>query len=386
MNKSRLSRAFKRCKQQIKKRAARHAAALFRSQSFPLLGIAYSQINLDKKKTQVTPSSHVEIALPFGIHDSLFWKFKLPYSAPEMGILKIPHATALKKGQVLDRKARVITTYLELVDGKAPLEDELFSMSFSRFSPTIKSVTTPVFSLAAGWQDAFYHWLYEVLPRLYLFEKMHVPNAHYYIAQNTSFQRESVALLGLKNVVPTHTCDALRSPLVIVAPSPGPLSAHTVPFLREKFLPHLTRYKEKKRLYISRSDATRRRISNENELTQLLERYGFEKVVMTPYNFREQMELFYNAEMIVAPHGAALSHLAFCDPGTALLEIFSPLYVHPCYWQLSYKAGINYFYLFGEGVFPPDYVDVHQDPDILVDISKVEASLKTMIASTDVKV
>jgi capsular polysaccharide biosynthesis protein len=41
--------------------------------------------------------------------------------------------------------------------------------------------------------------------------------------------------------------------------------------------------------------------------------------------------------VVVAPHGAALSLLFCCAPGTRLLEIHSPSYISPLYaWMASY--------------------------------------------------
>ena len=44
--------------------------------------------------------------------------------------------------------------------------------------------------------------------------------------------------------------------------------------------------------------------------------------------------------MVVGAHGAALANLAFCRPGTHVIELFSPRYVNPCYRNLALAAGL----------------------------------------------
>ena len=50
---------------------------------------------------------------------------------------------------------------------------------------------------------------------------------------------------------------------------------------------------------------------------------------------REQIDRFAAAEVIVAPHGAALANLVFARPGVRVLELFAPDYVNPCYWAIT---------------------------------------------------
>ncbi|MDJ1175384.1 hypothetical protein [Roseofilum capinflatum] len=65
------------------------------------------------------------------------------------------------------------------------------------------------------------------------------------------------------------------------------------------------------------------------------------------------------AHQIVAPHGAGLSNLVFCSPGTQVIELFSPNYVETHYWVLSQELDLDYYYLMGEGKQPKEYQDPH---------------------------
>ncbi len=65
------------------------------------------------------------------------------------------------------------------------------------------------------------------------------------------------------------------------------------------------------RIYISRANAKHRRILNEDQIIQYLANYGFKPVVLEKMSFRQQVELFTKAEIIVAPHGAGLATTLF---------------------------------------------------------------------------
>lgn len=63
----------------------------------------------------------------------------------------------------------------------------------------------------------------------------------------------------------------------------------------------------------------------------------------------EQAEIFAGAEIIVAPHGAALTNLVFCSEGTTVIEFFSPDYIRTDYWMISQQLGLEHYYIKGKG-------------------------------------
>jgi capsular polysaccharide biosynthesis protein len=60
--------------------------------------------------------------------------------------------------------------------------------------------------------------------------------------------------------------------------------------------------------------------------------------------------VFGEAEWIVGPHGAGLANILFASPGASVLELFSPDYILPPYWNLADAIpGLAYRYLLGIG-------------------------------------
>ena len=91
------------------------------------------------------------------------------------------------------------------------------------------------------------------------------------------------------------------------------------------------------RLYIDRRGTRLRRLGNEDELAAALARMGFVAVRPETMSFADQVRLFRGADMIVAPHGAALTNLGFCRPGTQVIELLMDAY---CNWCFRHLAGL----------------------------------------------
>ena len=81
--------------------------------------------------------------------------------------------------------------------------------------------------------------------------------------------------------------------------------------------------------------------------------------------------------MIVAPHGAGLSNLVFCRPGTTVIEIFSPQWLNLAFWKLAAQLDdVRYLYLMGRGAPPPDMRQRDVGADIDVDLRELDEVLE----------
>lgn len=77
-----------------------------------------------------------------------------------------------------------------------------------------------------------------------------------------------------------------------------------------------------KKIYHNRISASARSITNEQELVEKLSSFGFSSIDTASMSFLDQLKTFYNADKIIAPHGAGLSNLFACRDSTQILEIF----------------------------------------------------------------
>jgi capsular polysaccharide biosynthesis protein len=85
----------------------------------------------------------------------------------------------------------------------------------------------------------------------------------------------------------------------------------------------------------------------------------------------EQAACLAAAKVVVAPHGAGLTNLVFCTPGTKVIEIFSPAYVPYCYWMISNLCGLEHYYLIGDVLEDGTAIKpIHKDT--IVDVNSLE--------------
>jgi capsular polysaccharide biosynthesis protein len=65
-------------------------------------------------------------------------------------------------------------------------------------------------------------------------------------------------------------------------------------------------------------------------------------MVLEEMTWSDQIVAFCSAREIVAPHGAGLANLVFCERGTRVVELFNSEYVNPCFWRLAAVRGLDY--------------------------------------------
>ncbi len=98
------------------------------------------------------------------------------------------------------------------------------------------------------------------------------------------------------------------------------------------------------RLYIVRRG--HRRVTNEEELLRTLGRHGFRPVQLETLPFPEQVELFYDAEAVVAAHGAGLTNLLFANKAL-VVELSPTRMVFPHYVLMSHSLGHHHRFVLG---------------------------------------
>jgi hypothetical protein len=119
-----------------------------------------------------------------------------------------------------------------------------------------------------------------------------------------------------------------------------------------------------RRLYISRRNASARRVRNEEALMNRLRPLGFQRYDLETYSLPKQIQLFEEAEFVVAPHGAGLSNLLF-SKNTKVLELHPSPTVATHFYLLCKRMGHNYHYRTHQA--PNEDSDFTADPDLVSD-------------------
>jgi capsular polysaccharide biosynthesis protein len=219
--------------------------------------------------------------------------------------------------------------------------------------PTAKSLHGTHILLAHPWAYGYYHWMIEVLPRLSLIEKFDELASVPLIVPHrlNTFQRDSLRMAGVRDDRLVHLdnddwqVDRLIFPEML-APSGSP-SPHAVAWLRKVFLDEapVTSRAKASRIYLTRRDAPKRKILNEDEIIAFLEQKGFETACLSELSLSEQIALFQGASVVVAPHGAGQTNMVFAPAGAILIEMFGDNYINGCYWALTNICGQKHAFL-----------------------------------------
>jgi len=272
------------------------------------------------------------------------------------------------------------------------LKDEENAVFAAQFSARPKPYTETVFSLwtGGGGDGNLFHWLFDALPRLHLLQLSGLrdqPDLFAVPWLKFPFQRQSLSLLGLSDdrFIESRSVPHVKAKKILATDHPrgntSLVPAWICKFLRQTFLALLPPPPVKtRRIYLSRNDSlSSRRIVNEPDLVRRLSHEGFTSVTATDFSFAEQASLFHNAEIIVSPHGAGLSNLVFCRPGTRVIEIFSSAWWLPMFEAISSHLNLAYSRFAGspstEGSEVPRKA---LKTDIRVDVDKLFATVEAL--------
>lgn len=174
----------------------------------------------------------------------------------------------------------------------------------------------------------YYHCIVDVVLRLpsYIYiTNSFVPSPVFVVTSPLtslpSFYQEFLSILGIE----IHEQEYVKAKKLIVA-SPARVgfaySRNAIAKLQQLLYARLNieqTYK-KERIYITRRDARSRRVINEDEVINLMDKWNFKIYELEQLTVEEQVRLFANADIVVGPHGAGLTNIIFSSRPT-LLEL-----------------------------------------------------------------
>ncbi len=135
-------------------------------------------------------------------------------------------------------------------------------------------------------------------------------------------------------------------------------------------------------LYLKRTPLwtyNNRNIQNIDELEDLLDARGIELLNVTGMTLGQQAKLFMNAELIVAPTGAALANMIFAPPGCHII-VLSAAYdgaTYEYFHQIAYLLGHKLSFVIGPQLEDDDY---HMNRDYIVELSDLKLALDRVLA------
>ncbi len=312
-------------------------------------------------------------------------------ASPRLQLVRIPGGTLLQ----LDHAPLAVAG-----DGRTVLRD-----CSSRYAPLLRHVDpdyAPVVAaarhvsgtvLAIGddvWPANVSHFLLDTLPRLGVLDwcadgaavSVAVPEL------TQAWQREALHACGLTDdrIIEVGLSPAIRADLLLLTDdrrSPPHPAFGAAPwalrFLRRTVGGTAVGKPRAGRLYVSRRDSAGRRVVNEAALMAALAPRGFTEVTLSALPLAGQVAAFATAEMIVAPHGAGLAHLAFAAPGTRVVEIFPSSHGTPAFAMIGAALGLRYRAVICDDLVAAERPEFH---DLRVDPAAVLAALDGAVSDS----
>jgi len=228
----------------------------------------------------------------------------------------------------------------------------------------LKKINGEVLSLltGGGGNENYFHWFFDVLPRIAIFEKkFNLKKIDYLLCPNLNeWQLKSLILLGFKKeqLLSSIKFRHIYSPKIYLTNHPWNFNSNilrdfeNIPswistWLKSKYLKFKSSKRHPKKIYIDRSDSKSnlknfRSIINEQEVIDFLKKKKFSIVQLSKLKLEDQIKMFYDAKAIIGLHGAGLTNLVWSKEKTNLLELKSK-YTINLYKNLAEHNKLNYF-------------------------------------------
>lgn len=291
------------------------------------------------------------------------------------------------------------TGYWAVLDGDRMYARDLSNLNMVN-SPTIKgritadreyaalaipdiAMTVDAPCLFVGGDDNYAHWLYRYLMRLAALDNCReLASLPLLVGDDMRpYRSDALALTGFDRNeiirVPRNSavrCRQIHIPVCLWS-TPARI-AHGIKWLRDRVFVNMEKSAAAptRRIFVSRRDAPNRHMTNEDEVIDALSPIGIERVELSSLTFAEQVMLFAETELVVAPHGAALANLIFAPTTCSTVELVSDPIAHmgdirliqQILGQRSTIVPCTSFELYPEATNPMVQHNFHTDPAAIV--------------------
>jgi len=313
-------------------------------------------------------------------------KFLEKIAVPPAHLLEVKNARAWADGV----NSAVMTASGKLIDPVSTRNSKL-TASISEIHPVKKiEGLTAFLSHKSAYGNNYFHWLFNDLARFHLFELAGIElssiDAFVFAHTRKDFYQSALDALGIPA---SKIIQSINDPHISADRMLIPSATHTVGsskwacnFLRKHFLDSESNndtINVSERIYISRQGATYRRIRNENELIPLLSEHGFEFIKLEAHSIQQQAKILSRAKVVISSHGAGLTNLVFCNPGTKVIEMFPRSVMDTInligpYPVIAHQCQLDHYHFFGD-----DIDNCESTPQLRKDFTVNVNQLKSML-------
>ena len=229
----------------------------------------------------------------------------------------------------------------------------------------------------------YWHWFLEDLPLIKAFRTK--PDLPIYVNKLNHYQKESleyfkdikerIVEVDVPSIIEAKKLHVVTYPAISNRGKSASWSSH---FLRDN-LKGIESYFSPKRVYISRDDAIARRVVNEDEVIELLRKHSFTIIDdTTSMSLQEKLNLFHNADILISPTGANLTHVHAMKEGSTIIDFNHSFEVsEECGWNnIGNACGVKWITIPAKTVGqPPPSRPKMKNAHLQVDINNLERVL-----------
>lgn len=214
----------------------------------------------------------------------------------------------------------------------------------------------------------YYHFSFEFLQKFRMIEGFDVQHvaAPERIYEGGGARNDLISrALGARKLLPTSRPMRFKDPVIAQAHQ----SDHALRWLRN--LVGKTVRPAGKRYYVRRSPLKPRRgnnIAEDARFLDFLRRHEFSTVDFGngELSVHEQIDILQGASVVLAPHGAGLTNIAYLNAPATIIEVFSRSVISTSFIRISEMLGLEHHSIVAEGTDP--HGDIVVDCDLLARI------------------
>lgn len=200
-----------------------------------------------------------------------------------------------------------------------------------------------------------------------------------YPLYHTHYEKEYLQKLGIPDIALVDTRNKglkIKAKSLILANNQthvNRISPHDIQLLRNRLIPQ-NKSENHRKLFFPRRG--KRIIENEAEVRELLINFGFEIIEDINRSVDEQIALYQSASVIIAPHGAGLTNLLWCHPGTQVIELLYGGYRKAGFYYICQVLSLNYSCIVDNDYSVENFVN--QFHNIKVDLKLLKQTLNDL--------
>ena len=224
----------------------------------------------------------------------------------------------------------------------------------------IKKFSGTVLNLSQGGSgNNYFHFIFDIIPKIYISQKkLKKKIDFYYVSRPQKWQIKIFKILGVskKKLIDSSKYKHIFADKIICIDHPWYNKGYiqnevkripkwVILINRKIFLNKSVKFNSFKKVFLDRSTSkfNHCKIINQSSLNDWLKKNGFGIYTPEKHSHEKQTYLFRNASIILGAHGAALTNIIFCKPGTKVIEIIPADHPNKKCERISKILKLRYF-------------------------------------------